>query len=316
MKEYRESSKTKASVILFLLLLAGVALWFKWWNDAENVLRPRDARNVEVPAGPSFTMPTAKRVFDSLRIEKHLEDDRPRIDTFRAMDQSDREYRLEFERHRAIKTWRGAPCAKHPDFDGVLIELLENGYGISEWPAAIRAITSWSEVEFHHVDQLRQLGVGEVDIPRERERYRNENLGEWKRCRAMLKATTGIEDDFLLDNLMNTPLHWPLFNDPLNTVNVVNRRGEAFLNDTDWMESRHLQARDRYEGEPRKQRTALEITELFADDVMLVNEYEAILDRDDIHPALSEYRGDDYYENKRRLDELGQQKVEMLRSKE
>lgn len=285
-------------------------------RETEISLLTLETASSEKPAQRRFSIPTARQVMKTLSDQAELDEAITLVDPDRAMDPTDREYRIGFERHRAIKTWRAAPCAKHPDFDGVLITLLENGYGIKEWPEAIRAITSWSEVEFHNANQLRQLGVGEEDIPREVERYRNENLGEWKRCRAMLKASTGITDDKLLDELMNIPLHWPFFNDPLNTANVVNHRGEAFLSDSDWMEPRHVEALERYSGEARKRLTALEITELYADEVMLVNEYEAILDRENVHPALSDYRDDDYYENKRRLNELGHQKVEMLQSRQ
>ena len=253
--------------------------------------------------------PSAIRITEAREKQALADEGRTRFDPVRAMDLSDKEYRIQFERHRSIKTWKGAPCAKYHEFDGVLVKLLENGYGITEWPESIRAITSWSEYEHHNTNQLRLLGVAEEDIPREVERFRNENLGEMNRCRAMLKASTGIDSDDLLDDLMNTPLHWPFYNDPLNTANVVNHRGEGLLEDSDWMEAHHLDALANHTGEPVKQLTATEIATKYGDEPMFVNEYEAILDRKDIHPALVPYRDDAYYENKRRLSELGEQKL-------
>ena len=125
----------------------------------------------------------------------------------------------------------------------------------------------------------------------------------------MLKSRTGIEDDTLLDELMNTPLHWPFYNDPLNTANVVFNRGEELLQDSAWMEPKHLEAIARYQGETIPQQTVAEIAADHGDAPLFINEHEAILDREDVSPALTPFRDDAYYEHKRRLHELGEQKV-------
>lgn len=191
--------------------------------------------------------------------------------------------------------------------------LLENGYGIAEWPEAIGSISSWSELEHHNTGQMRLLGVSEEDIPREVTRFRNENIGEWKKYRAILKSRTGISDDGLLNDLMHVELHWPFYNDPLNTEDLVFNQGESFLSDADWMEPRHDDALDRYEGDVINELTAREIAGKWGNEMFKVNEHEAILDRENIHPALREFRGENYYESKRRLSELGARRVEQMR---
>ncbi|GEM_PF-1148854 len=238
------------------------------------------------------------------------ESDREIFDTARAWDLEDRDYRLKFEKHRSIKTYLSAPCRDYPKYQEVLMTLLEHGYGIREWPEAVRAISSWSELEHHNTGQMRLIGVPESDIPREIQRFRNENIGDWRRCRALLKSTTGIEDDALLNDLMNIPLHWPYFSDPLNVDGVGFQQGESFLNDGDWMAPEHVAALGRYQGEPLPERTLSEITATLGEEPLLVNENESIADRENISPALAPYRGDDYYETKRRLHELGEHQVQ------
>ena len=241
------------------------------------------------------------------------EGNRETFDTARSWDLEDREYRLQFEKHRSIKTYLNAPCRDYPKYQEVLMTLLEHGYGIREWPEAVRAISSWSELEHHNTGQMRLLGVSESDIPREMQRFRNENIGDWRRCRALLKSTTGIEDEALLSDLMNIPLHWPYFSDPLNAEGVGFHQGEVFLNDGDWMAPEHVAALGHYQGEPPPERTLSEITATLGEEPFLVNENESIADRENISPALAPYRGDDYYENKHRLHQLGEQRVNDLR---
>jgi len=110
---------------------------------------------------------------------------RETFDTTRAWDLEDRDYRLKFEKHRSIKTYLSAPCRDYPKYQEVLMTLLEHGYGIREWPEAVRAISSWSELEHHNTGQMRLIGVPESDIPREIQRFRNENIGS--RCNLHVK---------------------------------------------------------------------------------------------------------------------------------
>ncbi len=309
MAKERTSTHSEPALILGIILVLVLLAGFSYRRGGAGHLPDEQGAPEMSSARPRVEFPDARAIASAQLEQRQGDSERMAYDPTRAWNLEDKEYRLAFENHRAIKTYFGAPCRNYPEYQGVLIRLLENGYGIREWPEAVRAISSWSEVEHHNTDQIRLLGVPEEDIPREMDRYRSENVGQWRRCRAMLKARTGIENEELLDELMDIPLHWPFYSDPLNAGGVVQSRGEPLLGDTDWMEQRHLEAIARYQGEARPAMTAADVASTFGDEPLYVNEHEAILDREDIHPALAPFRGEDYYEHKRRLHELGEQKI-------
>jgi len=308
------SKRKRINVILLatVLLIGLLVVLFnrperKQSEEAPTTMRER---HMVAPLRSELVTPSANSIAADRERTAIDEANKPKFEAARASDQSDREYRLKFEKHRAIKTYLGAPCRNYPAYQGLMTKLLENGYGVEEWPEAVRGISSWSEIEHHNANQMRLLGIPEEAIPREVERYRNENIGEWKRSRSMLKSRTGIDDEPLLDELMNLPLHWSLYNDPLNTAGIGFHSGETLLDDSDWMESQHSNAAVRFTGEQSLKKTITEITAAYGDAPLMVNENEAIIDKEDLPSALAPFRDNAYYEIKRNMHEMGKQRVQ------
>ena len=158
-------------------------------------------------------------------------------------------YLQNLNRHHAITRYVNSPIKDYPSMQRLMLLLLENGYDVSDWNAAVNMLTTLNMSLQIRGKNLRDQNMSESDIGLDLVQY----IKESPHVAAMLNGlliTAGIGEGELRDEILR--LDFPAegiqerLTDPTTTI-----YGDKLLVDADWLTPEFREARSKYAGKPR-----------------------------------------------------------------
>ena len=162
---------------------------------------------------------------------------------------SSQKYQQNLNRHHAISRYVNSPIKDYPSMQRLMLLLLENGYDVSDWNAAVNMLTTLNMSLEIRIKNLRNQNLSESEIELDLEQYMKDS----PHIAAILnglKITAGIGEGELRDEILK--LDFPdegiqeRLTDPTTTI-----YGDKLLVDADWLTPEFREARSKYVGEQR-----------------------------------------------------------------
>ena len=172
----------------------------------------------------------------------------------------DPDYLAKVARSRLIGAYLESPLRNVPKYRGLLMDLLEHGYGVEEWAASLYFLkilhghAGRSDIA-HDPGYFEKLEIPlDPDKPESIRGYsvipisRESHLEEVRRS---LYLVTRIDDDKLLDQILNFDMS-ELANDAKVLGDRTISPGDSFYSDSDWLDDELIAARRRYGGKRKE----------------------------------------------------------------
>lgn len=227
-----------ACLLVFLLVMAIVS----YHNGRSDFPAGRHPGKIEVEASPRKMEPSIHTTIRNHR--ENAQDDALSVNTERAVRSLD--YLMKVQKSNAIRQYLDAPRRDDPEYQSVLISLLEHGYGIEQWAPTCSLILAWQMPIFLTTTDLQALGYSGETL----EKKLQEHIDAHQDFKQSLLRTaaigTGINDLGYVEELMDIPLRVARNEAPFGYSGVTATQGERLLSDADWMNKSHLAAQERY----------------------------------------------------------------------
>lgn len=169
-------------------------------------------------------------------------------------DRTDSTYRSKVIRHNQISQFLTSSRREDPAYRAVMVKLLENGYGLSDWVDFVGVASQFHMPVSLARSRLEAEGFLADEIELELVPARAHQSALRRHVIATCRMVMGISDQRLIDELLEIELPFAAGDQVLGVGPMAMIRGDRLYTESDWMDEAFHSASERYSGPKRLER--------------------------------------------------------------
>ena len=247
--------KTKVSLFVFFI---GLCCWVGsgfLGGSSSRKLSSSEAKEEEDTVGSVDSSALIEQI-ETLHSSKAEREARIALDPDAYWDpgRTDSAYRSKVVRHNQISQFLTSSRREDPAYRAVMVKLLENGYGLSDWVDFVGVASQYHMPVSLARNRLEAEGFLGDEIERELVPARAHQSALRRHVVGTCRMVIGISDQRLIDELLEIELPFTPGYQVLGVGPMAMIRGDRLYTDSDWIDEDFLSAAERYTGAKRLER--------------------------------------------------------------